>query len=110
MTSREKLKDMKTRSSRVCVYACLCVCFFFCRVFFSFFKYRLDICTTELLEVIAACATPQLASTPLRDLANLTWAFAVQRQIDPDMMAGVGREVGVFTVLRFSSSVFSFGR
>lgn len=54
---------------------------------------RLDISTGELLEVIAACATPQLASMPLRDLANLSWAFAVQRRLHPEMMAGVGREV-----------------
>ena len=43
--------------------------------------------------MIAACATPQLKSTPLRDLANLAWAFAVQRQLDTQMMKGVGREV-----------------
>lgn len=56
--------------------------------------------------MIAACATPQLASTPLRDLANLSWAFAVQRHLDTEMMAGVGREVTarVFCVLRVASS------
>ena len=53
----------------------------------------MDISTGELLEVIAACATPQLASMPLRDLANLAWAFAVQGRLDQETMAGIAREV-----------------
>lgn len=64
---------------------------------------RLDISTGELLEVIAACATPQLAAMPLRDLANLSWAFAVQRRLHPEMMAGVGREVSLQWWLAFFS-------
>ncbi|CAM9183165.1 unnamed protein product [Ectocarpus sp. 8 AP-2014] len=60
---------------------------------FAYAHARLDISTGELLEVIAACATPQLAAMPLRDLANLSWAFAVQRRLHPEMMAGVGREI-----------------
>eukprot|EP00752_Nemacystus_decipiens_P015925 g14232.t1 len=60
---------------------------------FAYAHARLDISTGELLEVIAACATPQLKSTPLRDLANLAWAFAVQGQLHTQMMKGVGREV-----------------
>ena len=55
--------------------------------------HRLDISTGELLEVIATCAIPQLASMPLRDLANIAWAFAVQRHLHHELLAGIAREV-----------------
>ncbi|CAM9844726.1 unnamed protein product, partial [Hapterophycus canaliculatus] len=60
---------------------------------FAYAHARLDISTGGLLDVVADCVTPQLSSTPLRDLASLSWAFAVQRRLNADMMAGISREI-----------------
>lgn len=54
---------------------------------------RLDVSTGELLEVLAACAIPQLASMPPRDLANVAWAFAIQRHPHRQLLTGIAREV-----------------
>lgn len=54
---------------------------------------RLDVSTGELLDVLAACVVPQLASMPLRDLANLAWAFAMQRHPHRQLLEGIAREV-----------------
>lgn len=54
---------------------------------------RLDVSTGELLEVLAACVVPQLTSMPLRDLANIAWAFAMQRLPHRQLLEGIAREV-----------------
>lgn len=79
-------------------YVSLCPLYspYFIFIFVSFsvcFNDRLGISTGDLLEVIAECAMPKLSSMPLRDLANLTWAYAAQRLLDEELMLGIARQV-----------------